>query len=119
MSLDLPDLDEFTETIPTSETSLTESNFPQIRQDLARPTLLGVLRQDPAIRSKMTPQELAAFDTILTEVGTPDEYSTAYEYVLRALPYVKLTHMFGGNSVQPTDIPPDVLNMIMRPRFLL
>jgi len=92
-------------------------NFAQIKQDLTAPSIIATLRQDPDIRSKLTTTELAAFDTILNEVGTPDEYASIAEFVMRALPYVKMAYSTSDVS-EPIQPPEALIQLIMRKRFL-
>lgn len=94
-----------------------EETFSQIRQDLTAPNIMNQLRQDVGIRSKMTEQELAAMDTIIKEVGTPDEYPSIGEYVMRSLPFIKLTYS-STDIVKPIMPAPELVNLIMRDRFL-
>jgi hypothetical protein len=92
-------------------------NFSQIRQDLTTPNILSALRQDPQIRSKLTVPELKAFDAILNEVGSPDEYASLAEYVLRALPYVRMIYN-SSEVIEPLQPSEQTIRTLMRNRFL-
>ena len=97
--------------------ALGSEEFAQIRKDLTTPSLLATLRDDSAIRSKMTEAEMAVYDTILKEVGTPEEYPLLAEYIMRALPYIRLT--YSGKAVpEPIAPTPSTLALLMKGRFI-
>jgi hypothetical protein len=88
----------------------------------AAPSTLGsiistVLRDDVSIKKQMTPAEYEAVQVVLKNVGTPDEYSSAMEYVLRALPYVRSTYA-AMDVIQPL-LPTNLeISILMKDRFL-
>lgn len=92
--------------------------FSQIRQDLTTPSLMSALRSDAEIRSKLNAHELATMDAILNEVGTPDEYPSIAQFVLRALPYAKMSYA-SPEVNEPIPPPERTIQLIMRQRFLV
>ncbi len=77
----------------------------------------AVLRDDPAIQKQMTPAEQAAVEAVVKNVGTPDEYGSAMEYVLRALPYVRSTYT-AMDVIHPIMPSNEEISILMKPRFL-
>lgn len=94
-----------------------QETFSQIREDLTAPNIMNQLRQDADIRARMTESELAAMDTILKEIGTPDEYPSIKEYVMRSLPYIKLTYS-STDIVKPIMPHEELINLMIRGRYL-
>lgn len=79
--------------------------------------LSAVLRDDPAIQKQLTAVEQSAIQSVIKQIGTPDEAETAAEYILRALPLVRSAYSSVDviSPIMPTDA--EIL-MIMRDRFL-
>lgn len=65
----------------------------------------------------MTAAEQEAVKAVIKSVGTPDEYGTAMEYVLRALPYVRSVYS-SMDIVAPTLPGREETAILMRSRFL-
>lgn len=88
----------------------------------AGPTTLGgvlsaVLKDDKELQKRMTQAEQNAIAAVIKNVGTPDEYGSAAEYVLRALPYVR--SVYGVmDVVQPLMPSTEEVAIIMRNRFI-
>ena len=77
----------------------------------------AVLREDPAVKKQMTPAEQAAVNAVIQNVGTPDEYGTSIEYVLRALPYVRSVYS-AMDVIQPYMPTSEEISILMRSRYL-
>ncbi len=79
--------------------------------------LSAVLKDNVQVRKQMTAAEQAAVDAVIKNVGTPDEYGTSVEYILRALPYVRSSYsaMDVIQPIMPTDVE---ISILMRKRFL-
>lgn len=79
--------------------------------------LSAVLRTDQNVRRQMTPAEQAAVDAVIKNVGTPDEYPSAAEYVLRAVPYVRSVYSV-MDQIQPQMPSEAEIAILMRGRYL-
>lgn len=79
--------------------------------------LSAVLRDDPAIKKQMTAAEQAAVEAVIKDVGTPDEYASSTEFVLRALPYVRSVYS-AMDVIQPYMPSDEELSILLRSRFL-
>lgn len=79
--------------------------------------LAAVLRDNPAVQKQMTAAEQSAVSAVIKNVGTPDEYGSAAEYVLRALPYVRSAYA-AMDVVAPLMPSREEVSILMRDRFL-
>lgn len=77
----------------------------------------AVLRDDPEIKKQMTPAEQSAVAAVIKNVGTPDEYGSAAEYIMRALPYVKAVYS-ALDVILPGMPTNEEIAILMRSRFL-
>ncbi len=114
MTLDSTDL--FSRSIQPSLSSQSSAD-----QKRPSPTIGGVLsavlRTDEKIRSQMTPAEQTAVEAVVKNVGTPDEYGSAEEYVLRALPYVRSVYSV-VDVIQPGMPTKEEISILMRGRYI-
>lgn len=95
-----------------SETALSQANASVTLGSV----LSAVLRDDPEIQKQMSAAEKAAVAAVIKNVGTPDEYPTAAEYVLRTLPYVR--SVYGSMDViQPAMPSQEEIWVLMASRF--
>lgn len=97
--------------------SQTVENRQELKDFSIGGILSSTLRTDPQVRSQMTREEQFAVDTLLKDVGTPEEYGSSAEYLLRALPYVRA--VYSSLDVIHAPLPSkNIQRELMRSRFI-
>jgi hypothetical protein len=99
-----------------SKLQLPTGTTEQQKQDL-RAVLSEILKDDPQVQASMTAAEKAAVEQVTKNVGMPDEYDSAAEYVIRALPYVRGVYSV-LDVVQPGMPSNEEIAIMMKDRFL-
>lgn len=79
--------------------------------------LSAIFKDNPNIQKYLTDAEKSAVKAVIENVGTPDEYPSAAEYVLRALPFVKSVYS-RTDVIQPLFPSDQEIAIMMRSRFL-
>jgi hypothetical protein len=99
-----------------SRLQLPTGTTEQQKLDL-KAVLSEILKNDPGVQKAMTAAEKAAVEQVIKNVGTPDEYDSAAEYVIRALPYVR--GVYSAMDVVQPGMPNDTeISILMKDRFL-
>jgi hypothetical protein len=121
MTLNPQAVDLFAKSLPAGVGGAAVAALQPKQQAVVTYTMGGVLsevmRDNPSVRSRMTLAEQTAVDAVIKNVGTPDEYGTAVEYILRAVPYVRSVYA-AMDTIQPIMPTNEEISILMRSRFI-